>query len=352
MVKTVTCITYAALILLSIIILFCVFSSRYESFSSSSCSESPSCIELCSGSGSGSSPSGDGGSSPSGDGGSSPSGDGGAPSGDGGSSPSDSPEDIICDAAGPTRTDWDGDGDESAVDDAYNNTYNSHDNKGCARIEEGKCWKRNIYDPILNEQVYCKWVDGMCKTFQTCSGDAVNNRPQWLPQGTSIYDVDEDGTGRPKFTGKIYASTGGVGLTVGASLMRVVPDTDDDEYLTFDLSVLKTAFDGKWLLIKDVENGVDKSEVVKVEEVMGVDVGNGSTTGDDLYVDESLGFGTGHRGYIEFKILRGGIWELDQATPLLVPQDNSMKPHAAGTSVVLLLDESGSDDEAKPLLIF
>jgi len=342
MVKTVTCITYAALILLSIIILFCVFSSRYESFSSSSCSESPSCIELCSGSGSGSSPSGDGGSSP---------------SGDGGSSPSDSPEDIICDAAGPTRTDWDGDGDESAVDDAYNNTYNSHDNKGCARIEEGKCWKRNIYDPILDEQVYCKWVDGMCKTFQTCSGDAVNNRPQWLPQGTSIYDVDEDGIRRPQFTGKIYARTDGVGLTVGAALMRVVPDTDMDEYLTFDLAVLKAAFDGKWLLIKDVEGGEDKSEVVKVEEVKGVDVGNGETTGEDLYVDEGLGFGTGHRGYIEFKILRGGIWELDQATPLLVPQDNNMEPHAAGTSVVLLWDESGhkdwdSDDEAKPLLIF
>ena len=73
MVKTVTCITYVALILLSIIILCSVFSSRYESFSSSSCSESSSCIELCSSPGSCSSS--DGGSSPSGDTSSAPGGD-------------------------------------------------------------------------------------------------------------------------------------------------------------------------------------------------------------------------------------------------------------------------------------
>lgn len=43
MIKTVTCITYSALILLSIIILWCVFSSTVESFGSSSEKSSESC---------------------------------------------------------------------------------------------------------------------------------------------------------------------------------------------------------------------------------------------------------------------------------------------------------------------
>ena len=225
----------------------------------------------------------------------------------------------------------------------------------------------------MNDYVYCKWSDealggaGKCTTYKACLGTSstsdFDTRPQWLPQGTSVYDVDENGTRRQKFTGKIHQRDDGAGLSKAGPFMRVVPDepdTDMADYLSFELDVLKNTFNGKWLLIKDlesgVEDGVDKSEVVKVVEVKGVDVGNGETKGD-IQVNPSLGLGDGNNGYIEFEILRNGLWEDDPAIPLLVPQDNTEEIHAAGTPVVLLLDEllessSESDDETKPLLIF
>ena len=141
MIKTVTCITYSALILLSIIILWCVFTSTVESFGSSS--DTPKCYS--SGGSTCSMPS-----TPT------------TPKCDSSSTTEDSPDDdtpdeILCQAA------------ENPV--AQTSEWTTHQGQGCAYLTkkgETKCNERHVVNGDTGEKVWCEWVNDECRTGGSC----------------------------------------------------------------------------------------------------------------------------------------------------------------------------------------
>ena len=152
MIKTVTCITYSALILLSIIILWCVFSSTVESFG-----------DKCYSSGGSTCPSPKTPETP--DTPTTPT----TPkcSEDGGDSPDeDSPDsdEILCPAA------------ENDV--AKTSEYVGHNGRMCEYLKdkgEKKCNERHVVDSNTGEKIWCKWDNGECIKGGSCgAGDDGN----------------------------------------------------------------------------------------------------------------------------------------------------------------------------------
>lgn len=154
MIKTVTCITYSALILLSIIILWCVFSSTVESFG-----------DKCYSSGGSTCPSPKTPETP--DTPTTPT----TPkcSEDGGDSPDeDSPDsdEILCPAA------------ENDV--AKTSEYVGHNGRMCEYLKdkgEKKCNERHVVDSNTGEKIWCKWDNGECIKGGSCNAEGGSSEP-------------------------------------------------------------------------------------------------------------------------------------------------------------------------------
>ena len=152
MIKSVICITYSALILLSIIILWCVFTSTVESFGSSSEKSSDKSSEKSSDKSSESCPS-----CPS------------APSctsstEDGGDSP-DSDE-ILCPNA--------------PYEKAKTSEYVGHNDKMCSYLtdkSEKTCNERHVVNHDNGDKFWCEWKDGECIEGGSCGGEGGSSEP-------------------------------------------------------------------------------------------------------------------------------------------------------------------------------
>ena len=160
MIKTVTCITYSALILLSIIILWCVFSSTVESFGDK-CQWRDSDGSTC-------------------DSEDIPSGPSTPPtpstpttpkcSEDGGDSPDspDSPDDdeILCpNAPDPV---------------AKTSEWTSHGGDMCSYLNkkgEKKCNERHVVNDDTGEKFWCEWKDGECIEGGSCGAEGGSSEP-------------------------------------------------------------------------------------------------------------------------------------------------------------------------------
>ena len=147
MIKTVTCITYSALILLSIIILWCVFSSTVESFG-----------DKCYSSGGSTCPSPKTPETP------------------------DTPTTPECNGDSPDSPDSPDD-DELLCPNAPNSEaktkeWTSHGGDMCAYLNkkgENKCNERHVVNDDTGEKWWCEWVNDECREGGLCGAVAEEN---------------------------------------------------------------------------------------------------------------------------------------------------------------------------------
>ncbi len=164
MIKTVTCITYSALILLSIIILWCVFSSTVESFGSSSDTpDTPKCYS--SGGSTCSMPS-----TPT------------TPKCDSSSTTEGSPDDdeLLCpNAPDPV---------------ARTSEWTSHGGDMCAYLNkkgEKKCNERHVVNDDTGEKWWCEWVNDECIEGGLCGAVAEENNTSAVAASPAPYTCDD-----------------------------------------------------------------------------------------------------------------------------------------------------------------
>ena len=157
MIKTVTCITYSALILLSIIILWCVFSSTVESFG-----------DKCYSSGGSTCPS---------------------------PKTPDTPTTPECNEDSPDSPD----DDELLCPNAPNSEamtkeWTTHGGDMCAYLNkkgEKKCNERHVVNDDTGEKWWCEWVNDECVEGGLCGAVAEENNTSTVAASPAPYTCDD-----------------------------------------------------------------------------------------------------------------------------------------------------------------